>query len=107
MQTKKLEPKKRYYAVFMSSHPLRDCYVIVYATGSSAAFNAMARTFQGPFKLMEEEDFKQLVDQATKGFSSLILLIILKAEPHNKVTYYKHEAVIEEILEDVRNVMSN
>lgn len=105
MQTKKLKPKKRYYAIFMSSHPLKDCYVIIYATGHSAAFNAMARTFQGPFKLMEETEFKQLIDQATKGFSSLTLIVILKAEAQNKVTYFKHTAVIEEILEDVKNAM--
>lgn len=104
MKTKKLE-KHRYYAVFMSSHPLKDCYVIVYATRHSAAFNAMARTFQGPFKLMEEEEFKQLIDQATKEFSSLTLMVILKAEAHNKVTYFKHQAVIEEILEDVQNAI--
>lgn len=105
MQTKKLEPKKRYYAVFMNSHPLSGCYAVVYATGSSAAFNAVARTFQGPFKLMEEPEFKQVVDQTTKGIRSLTCMVILKAEPHNKITMYKHQAVIEEILEDIDNAM--
>ena len=105
MRTKKLVPKNRYYVMFMSTHPLNGFYVIVYATGPSAAFNAVARTFQGPFKLLEESEFKQMIEQATKGFSSLNLLIILKAEHHNKVSYYKHQAVIEEILEDVKNAM--